>query len=315
MSQNYIQWNLEKIVPGESIPAALYLQLEGRYVLYRVAGQVIDRNTFDRMEIKKVLHFFVLDTDRDKFKSWFETINQTPASPSIQSGGSASSIALKKTREEAKRKIADIFHSFHAEESITQVLETSSSLVEELTKSPLASQPLAELQSLSRGTADHSVNVSTLSVYLALNMGYSHMVILKHLAAGALLHDIGKIEALKMGETSPELYEEKLKLHPALGDEMLAKLGEASREARIIVMQHHECHDGSGYPAGLTGNKIYDLAKIVSMANVFDELVADGKGPLGDRQKHALAQLEGPLSAKFHPTKLKKVIKILSLGV
>ena len=146
-------------------------------------------------------------------------------------------------------------------------------------------------------------------------MGYSHMVILKHLAAGALLHDIGKIEAMRVDESNEKEYQEKLRMHPLLGESMIAKAEGTSREVQMIVAQHHEFHDGSGYPKGLSGNQIYDLAKIVAIANAFDGLVAEGKGPLADRQRHALSQLEGPLSPKFNPMKLSKIIKILSLGL
>jgi putative nucleotidyltransferase with HDIG domain len=168
---------------------------------------------------------------------------------------------------------------------------------------------------LSRGTADHSVNVSVLSVYLAMNMGYSHMIILKHLAAGALLHDLGKIEALKIAESDPVEYEKKLLDHPTIGDAMIAKIEGTAPEVRMIVAQHHEFHDGKGYPKGLRGDQIYDLARIVSIANVFDTLVSEGKGPLAERQKAALTQLDGPLASQFNPMKLKKIVKILSLGI
>ena len=50
-------------------------------------------------------------------------------------------------------------------------------------------------------------------------------------------------------------------------------------------------------------------------ANVFDELVSDGKGPLADRQKMAIARLDQELSHKFDPQKLDKALKILKLGL
>lgn len=303
MSETFAPWSLDKIVPGEPLPAALYLHLEGRYVLYRAAGQSVDRLTFDRMEIKNIRTLYVLEQDKSKFDTWSASFALRAADP------------VSNVRAEARRSVKDIFHSFQSDENFTKVLETSSSLVDEVAKLPLAVQSLANLQSLSKDSADHSVNVSILSVYLALNLGYSHMVILKHLAAGALLHDIGKIEAFKVDEKDSEKYESVLRDHAALGEALLAKDDSISREVRMIVAQHHEFHDGTGHPKGLKGDQIYDLARIVAIANMFDGLVARGKGPLAERQKHALAELEGPLAGKFHPIKLKKIIKILSLGI
>jgi putative nucleotidyltransferase with HDIG domain len=314
MAQNFKKWSLKNIIPGESIPAPLYLHLEGRYVQYRRKGQTIDRDTFDRMEMKNFHDFFILESDEQEFEIWSTQfqIEAAQAMVSVQEGPSE---GIRAKRQEAQRKIADIFHSFHAEESISQVLETSTQLVDELTQQPFTSKPLKELQTLSRGTADHSVNVSVLSVYLAVNMGYSHMIILKHLAAGALLHDIGKIEALRIEESNIAEYEKKLREHPTLGEAMLSKMDNVSREVKMIVAQHHEFHDGTGYPNALHGNQIYDLARIVAIANVFDGLVSEGKGPLAERQRHALEQLDGPLAHQFNPMKLKKIVKILSLGI
>ena len=83
----------------------------------------------------------------------------------------------------------------------------------------------------------------------------------------------------------------------------------------MIVAQHHECHDGSGFPKKLRGSAIYDLARIVSIANVFDELVGDGQGTLIERQKVAIRQLDEFLYKKFDPQKLEKTLKILRMGI
>ncbi len=307
MSESYLQWSTDKILPGEPLPAPLFLLLEGRYVRYRSKGQIIDRLTFDRLEHKHVQELYIASADVAVFETWVQNAHQIKATKETKN--------LRITREESRRHVADIFHSFHKDEAITQALETSMNLVEEITKQPFATQALSELQTLSRGTADHSVNVSVLSVYLALNMGYSHMIILKHLGAGALLHDIGKIDALKIEEGHQKEYDEKIRQHPLIGEAMLAGSDTITREMRLIIAQHHECHDGSGYPKKLHGDQIYDLAKIVSIANTFDGLVSGAIGSLAERQQYALAQLKGPLAPKFQPMKLQKAIKILGLGI
>jgi HD-GYP domain-containing protein (c-di-GMP phosphodiesterase class II) len=84
---------------------------------------------------------------------------------------------------------------------------------------------------------------------------------------------------------------------------------------KMIVAQHHEAYDGTGFPKKLRGGVIYDLARIVSIANVFDELVADGQGNLVERQRAAVKQLDGTMYKKFDPQKLEKALKILKLGI
>jgi putative nucleotidyltransferase with HDIG domain len=162
---------------------------------------------------------------------------------------------------------------------------------------------------------DHSVNVSILSTYLAMNMGYSHALILQNIAAGALLHDFGKMKVELEEGDSKTVIAEKMKQHPTVGAAFVEAQDKVGGEIKMIIAQHHECFDGTGYPKGLKGGQIYDLARIVAIANVFDELVTEGRGPLPERQARALKLMGGDLAHRFDPQKLDKVLRILKLGL
>ncbi|MDD2828380.1 MAG: response regulator [Sulfuricurvum sp.] len=95
------------------------------------------------------------------------------------------------------------------------------------------------------------------------------------------LHDIGKVGIpdqilLKPGRFTPEEFE-IMKLHAVLGGKMLESEGNypVLEVGRIIALQHHEKIDGTGYPAGLKGEKIHIYARIVSIADVFDALSSE----------------------------------------
>jgi HD-GYP domain-containing protein (c-di-GMP phosphodiesterase class II) len=109
--------------------------------------------------------------------------------------------------------------------------------------------------------------------------------------------------------------EEKMLQHAELGVKMLEAMPGVPSEVKMIVGQHHELFDGSGYPKKLRGAAIYDLARIVGLANVFDRMVAEEVGPLPDRQKNAVKKLDQVLHRKFEPQKLEKAVKILKMGV
>jgi putative nucleotidyltransferase with HDIG domain len=159
------------------------------------------------------------------------------------------------------------------------------------------------------------VNVSVLGVYLAMQMGYSHVVILQHVGMGGLLHDIGKPRIAIGDGDSKDVIEKKLEAHPDEGLKLIEQQQKVPNEVKMIIAQHHERHNGTGFPKKLRGNGIYDLARIVSIANVFDELVADGKGLLVERQRAAIKRLDEDLYGWFDPQKLEKSLKILKLGV
>ncbi len=90
---------------------------------------------------------------------------------------------------------------------------------------------------------------------------------------GALLHDVGMIglkdsvKSLRAPEAS-----ERLRDHVRIGAELASEL--PRREVAEIVLYHHECFDGSGYPAGLRGTQIPIGARIVAVAEAFDSMLA-----------------------------------------
>lgn len=310
MGDKFATWNVQDIRVGEPLPGPLYVYIDLRFITFRVEGDIIDRNMYDRLEIKKVKNLFVLKEDQPKFLKWAQ-VEKAEEIPPL----SPENKDFPKAREEAKRRMFDIFYSEHPDKLVTQTMNASKKLVSEVMKFPFAVKSISQLQGYSRGTVDHSVNVSVLSVYLAMQMGYSHQLILQHVGMGGLLHDIGKSRVRIADDDPPETVELKMKDHPVLGLRLLESQQKVPNEVKMIVAQHHECNDGTGYPKKLRGNMIYDLARIVSIANVFDALVAEATGPLSVRQKAAVKRLDEEYFKKFDPQKLEKTLKILKLGV
>ena len=92
-----------------------------------------------------------------------------------------------------------------------------------------------------------------------------------------LLHDIGHFALSdRVAERGRTLTEEDwmaIQRHPELGADMLRDLGMYGPVAEI-VLAHHERIDGRGYPRGLTEDEIPEIAKIISVAEVYDTLTA-----------------------------------------
>lgn len=319
MPGQYLTLALEEILVGEPLPGALYLYIDMRFLTFRAAEDLVDRATFERLELKRVKHLFIAEADRDAFENWAmaslgeELDDLTGIDGASTNGGPSTGLAA--AREDAHRKAMDIFQTDNPEKAVIETLGTSKKLVDEVKKIQYAVSSLAKLQSYSRGTVDHSVNVSVLSVYLALQMGYSHMLILQHVSMGGLLHDIGKTQVDLKPEDDATVMDQKIRAHPEAGLKWIESQDKVPSEVKMIIAQHHECYDGSGFPKKMRGANIYDLARIVSIANVFDELVGDGRGTLLERQRAAIGKLDKEYSHRFDPQKLEKALKILRLGV
>lgn len=127
-------------------------------------------------------------------------------------------------------------------------------------------------------TARHTERVGALSAALAREVGLPEAEA-QRIGQAAPLHDLGKIGVpdhilLKPGRLSDEEYR-TIQKHVELGAGLLSQAtSELMAMAEVIVQHHHERWDGSGYPAGLSGEAIPLPGRIVAIADVFDVLLS-----------------------------------------
>ena len=125
-------------------------------------------------------------------------------------------------------------------------------------------------------TNGHSTRVADYSVMIAKRMGYTGEK-LEHLYYAALLHDIGKIGVPREIINKPsKLTDEEyaiIKSHPSIGANILKEVKEIP-EIAIGARYHHERYDGKGYPDGLHGLDIPELARIIGVADAYDAMTS-----------------------------------------
>lgn len=123
-------------------------------------------------------------------------------------------------------------------------------------------------------THNYRVTIYAIRLAEALGLGVEQM---RSLIAGAFLHDVGKIGIrdnilLKPGKLTDEEFQ-TMRSHVMQGVDILAK-SHWLQGARKVVEFHHEKFDGSGYPKGLKGGEIPLIARIFTIADVFDALTS-----------------------------------------
>lgn len=128
-------------------------------------------------------------------------------------------------------------------------------------------------------TSGHSIRVASLSVRIAEAMGFSPAK-QKDVETAALLHDIGKIEAVYteiLGKPSSLTDQEReiIESHVTKGVELLEQLSSFSKEVVAAVKCHHERVDGRGYPAGIKGPQIPKAASIIKVCDAIDAMLSD----------------------------------------
>jgi putative nucleotidyltransferase with HDIG domain len=126
-------------------------------------------------------------------------------------------------------------------------------------------------------TLGHSVRVGQLAMMLGESFGTPESD-LQHLEIGGYLHDIGKIGVRDNVLLKPDVLtaEERamIEMHPRIGLDILAPV-DLAPEVIQFVAGHHEKLDGSGYPYGKSRTEISMIARIASVADIYDALTTD----------------------------------------
>jgi putative nucleotidyltransferase with HDIG domain len=153
-------------------------------------------------------------------------------------------------------------------------------------------------------TGGHTIRVTQYSQLLAehLELAPAKQELIK---IGGPLHDIGKIgiadEILNAPrKLTPEEFE-IMKSHTTKGAKILEQAPELPPEVIEIVRSHHERWDGRGYPDGLRGTAIPELARLVAVADAFDAMTSDRPYRAGMAPEAAFAEVEKQRGRQFDP--------------
>jgi HD-GYP domain-containing protein (c-di-GMP phosphodiesterase class II) len=161
----------------------------------------------------------------------------------------------------------------------------------------------------------HAMNVTIISMLMGRSFGLSESEMLD-LGVGAMLHDIGKIdlpERMRHREdhfSASELkcYEE----HVAHGLNHARKMGLTSG-AMLVLAQHHEHADGSGFPLKVGAERMSGPARIVSLVNRYDNLCNPHLAAKAMTPHESLALLFAQGKSKFDTAILGAFIKMMGV--
>lgn len=135
---------------------------------------------------------------------------------------------------------------------------------------------LYRMHTLNDSVYAHSLNVA-LTARMIGRWLHLEREMLDTLTIAGLLHDIGKMAIPEEILNKPDKLSDEefalIKSHPQRGYEILKPLS-LDWHVKNTALMHHERNDGSGYPSGLTGDKIDKMAQIIAIADVYDAMTA-----------------------------------------
>lgn len=151
-------------------------------------------------------------------------------------------------------------------------------MVDSIIRNPDAFAWLTRMKSKDNYTYNHSISSSVWCVAFGRHLGLPKKD-LQALAIGGLLFDAGKMklpDKLIKNTSRYNQYEFKLiKQHVDHSVDIVKSIDSASEEIIAMVRTHHERHNGSGYPAGLSGDEIPLFGKIAGIVDCYDAIISE----------------------------------------
>ncbi|MDK9700976.1 MAG: HD-GYP domain-containing protein [bacterium] len=244
-----------------------------RFVKYRDQGEPITNPVIVRLREFNHEFLYIPLSKRDEFNRYIEQVL-----PDI----------VRDPNVAVEHKAKLVFHTIGS--IIQNVMQSPSSAflsraeavvdpyIELITSGPEAISSLLTLVSYDYYTYTHSVQVGVFSAALASRLKINSHKDMRNLALASLFHDIGKTfipnEILMKPRSLSRDEFATVREHPALGANIVLHERGNLDEVSLIVRQHHERLDGSGYPDGAKTERIHPLSKIITIADMYDALTS-----------------------------------------
>ncbi len=288
------------------LPFGVYIKIsDTKFTLVFKRGDKVDFERFKKYANKGVKELYIHKSERREYITATEVlVNKVQANPNALAADPHTAI-----EELTEQTMFEIFEDkIFDEASLRRSQVVVRSYIDLLKQDP---KSLAIFINLSREESypcRHAIATAVFSVLLARAHDNVNEKTLMIIGLGGLLHDIGMsklpdgIEDINR-KLTPEEWS-GVKKHPHYGLEMIKDLREFPEEVKLVIEQHHESWDGTGYPRGIKATEIYYPARVVAIADAFSALTTKRGGRSLYKPEDALALLLTE-HRKYDPTLIK----------
>lgn len=184
---------------------------------------------------------------------------------------------VAKLHGRARACLAQIFHDCHVGRplDLSELKDVIASMLQSLQHNQNPIMLGTTLQFPQEHDACHSFNTAVLAMRLGQQLGVNRSD-LTSLGLGCMLHDIGKSRIPPLMLVKPKKLDDDefavVRKHAADGYSTLQATGQVNNTVLDVVRCHHERSDGRGYPMGLEGDSVPELARLAALADAYDSL-------------------------------------------
>lgn len=173
-----------------------------------------------------------------------------------------------------------------------EIGQTTKHIIDELLHNKDVLLQLEDIRTKDNELLIHSMHVGIMSILVGIKLQYTNKELVE-LGIGAMLHDVGKVDNQHNDNFATNEH------HAWIGFNKLRKNREISTVSAHVAFQHHENLDGSGEPRGVEGKNIHPYARIVSVANTYDNLISPQNGSKPMLPYEAGEQIMGLAGSQF----------------
>ena len=187
-------------------------------------------------------------------------------------------VILKEEVEKSFRsKVKSILekHTYSHNENLMELCQTADTIITNILEEEEVVEKIYDIKERSSDIYEHSINLCSLATIVALKMGLTQKMV-HDIGVSCLLHDLGlrylqvPYENKNLNELT-ELEYVEYKKHPVYGYSALRNENWISEDSKNMILYHHECLDGSGYP--LKTSDISQECRIIQVCDAFDEMI------------------------------------------
>ena len=198
--------------------------------------------------------------------------------------------------ESATETLDNVFNKLsHGENTkIEAVREAVRPLIDGVFRNKDAVAALVRLKKVGDYQYQHGISMAVWAAILGRHIGL-HRDELEKLVTGCAMCDVGmtKVPESILKSDTPLTEDERLAMeqHPLIGAEMVEKSDDVDFEILAIIENHHERHNGSGYPRGVEGAAIPLLARIAGLVDSYDAMITSKPYAVGRTSFEAIQEL------------------------